>query len=102
MNPVLLGVQSVVFVLWAALMFRALFRLRARAVGRSGRPFPGVIDTLEGYGAFLRLPEFRRDRRILGVVTLALFGLIALNLAMAPPPAAAPVAPGFPLPPVSR
>ena len=102
MNPVLLGLQGVVFLIWAGLMFRALFRLRARAVQRSGRTFPGLLDTLEGYGAFLTLPEFRRDRRLLGAATLALFAMIAVNVAMAPPPPPAPVAPGFPMPPVSR
>ena len=102
MNPVLLGLQGVVFVLWAGLLFRALFRLRARAVGRSGRTFPGLIDTLESYGAFLTLPDYRRDRRLLGLATLALFAILAVNVAMAPPPAPAPVAPGFPMPPASR
>jgi hypothetical protein len=105
MNPVLLGLQAVVFVVWGALMFRALFMLRARAVQRSGQSFPGLGATLESYGAFLGLPEFRRDRRLLGAATLALFGMIAVNVALAPPlppPAPAPVAPGFPMPPVSR
>ena len=78
MNAVL-AIQAVVFALWAFLMFRALFRLRRRAVLRSGRAFPGLGDTLEGYAAFLRDPEFRTDRRVLGAVTLLMFALIALN-----------------------
>lgn len=75
MNPALLAVQGVVFAAWAFLMFRSLFRLRRRAVERSGRMIPGVRDTLEGYRAFLTLPEFRGDRRLLGAATLALFAL---------------------------
>ena len=105
MNPALLGLLAVLFVAWAGLMFRALFLLRARAVQRSGSTFPGLGATLDSYGAFLTLPEFRRDRRILGALTLALFGMIAVTVALAPPappPAPAPVAPGFPMPPVSR
>lgn len=80
LSPVLLGLQGLVFALWAFLMFRALFRLRRRAVLRSGRTFPGVRDALEGYAAFLREPDFRTDRRVLGAVTLLLFALIALNV----------------------
>lgn len=102
MMPVLLALQSLVFAGWAFLMFRSLFRLRRRAVARSGKTFPGVFDTLEGWGAFLSLPEFQSDRRLLGAVTLLMFALIGLNVwlaGQAPPP---PVAPGFPMPPASR
>jgi hypothetical protein len=83
MNPILLGVQGLVFALWAVLMFHILFRLRRRAVQRTGKFIPGVGDTFEGWGAFLRLPEFRALRRLLGAVTLLLFALIALNVVLA-------------------
>mgnify|MGYP001224256898 CR=1 FL=1 len=75
----LLAVQALVFGLWAVLMFRTLFRLRRRSVARSGKLVPGVGDTLEGWGAFLKHPEFRTDRRLLGAVTVLMFALIGLN-----------------------
>ena len=78
MTNVLLAVQGIVFALWGFLMFRTLFRLRARAVARSGQAFPGLGATLESFGAFLTDPVFARDRRLLGAVTLAMFALIAL------------------------
>jgi hypothetical protein len=82
-NPVLLGVQGLVFALWAVLMFHTLFRLRRRAVARTGKTVPGVGDTLEGWRAFLTLPEFRGLRRLLGAVTVLMFALILLNVLMA-------------------
>ncbi len=80
----LLAVQAAVFALWAFLMFRTLFRLRRRAVARSGRSVPGVGDTLEGWTAFLRLPDYRADRRLLAGVTLLMFALIALHIWLVP------------------
>lgn len=74
----LLALQGAAAVIWAFLMFRTLFRLRARAVDRSGQAFPGVGATLESYRAFLTEPAFARDRRLLGGATVALFATIAL------------------------
>ena len=79
-----LGVQGVAFAVWAVLMFRTLFRLRARAVARSGRAVPGLSATLEAFGAFLHLPEYRDDRRALGAATGLMFVLIALTSALMP------------------
>lgn len=79
MTGLLLAVQAAVFGLWAVLMFRNLFRLRRRAIETSGRAFPGPVTTLIQFRDFLRLPEFRRDRRLLAAVTLLMFALIALN-----------------------
>lgn len=80
MTPVFLAVQAVVFGVWAVLMFHTLFRLRRRAVMRTGAVFPGLGDTLEGWRAFLTLPEFRGLRRLLGGVTALMFALILLNV----------------------
>lgn len=80
MSPVLLAVQGAVFLAWAVLMFRSLFRLRRRAIHRSGRMFPGIRDTLEGSRAFLTLPEFRAERRLLGAATLILLALILMGV----------------------
>jgi hypothetical protein len=82
-NPLFLGGQAVVFAVWAALMFHALFRLRRRAVLRTGQSMPGLGATLEGFSAFLTLPEFRGLRRLLGLTTAALFALILLNVYLA-------------------
>lgn len=79
-----LGVQGVVFAVWTVLMFRTLFRLRARAVARSGQAVPGLSATLEAYSAFLRLPEYRSDRRVLGAATALMFVMIALNPVLMP------------------
>lgn len=81
----LLAVQGLVFLLWAVLMFRGLFALRRRAVARSGRMIPGPGATLDGFAAFLRDPEFRRERNRLGLVTVLLFALVAANIALGVP-----------------
>ncbi|HMO72097.1 MAG TPA: hypothetical protein PKC84_10735 [Paracoccaceae bacterium] len=77
LHYVLLAAQAVVFVVWAFVAFRILFRLRARAGAETGLPFPGVGATLRSLAGFLRRPEDRADRRRLSVLTLALFGLTA-------------------------
>jgi hypothetical protein len=79
---VLLGVQGVVFALWAFWMFRCLFRLRRWAVAQSGSVFPGPVVTLRSFAGFATLPEYARDRRILLALTLVLFALIALWAAL--------------------
>lgn len=81
-TPLVLGLQALVFVVWAFLMYRNLFMLRRRAVDQTGRPFPGPVTTARGFADFVRRPEFRRDRNLLGLVTLALFVLIGLNVAL--------------------
>ncbi len=74
-----LALQAVVFAVWAWLALRSLFRLRARAVARSGRPFPGLSATLEAFGSWLRAPQFAPERRRLGLVTLLLFAVMLGN-----------------------
>ena len=101
MNPGLLSLQSLVFLAWAVLMFRTIFGIRRRVAARTGATFPGPVSTLGGWAEFLRAPEHRSERRLLGAVTLALFALIGLNAWMAAAAPPAPVAPGFPMPPVS-
>ncbi|MBL4915748.1 hypothetical protein [Szabonella alba] len=72
-----LGLQSVVFALWAFWMFRCLFRLRARVVAQTGSALPGPVASLRGFRDFMTLPEFTRDRRVLGLLTLVMFATIA-------------------------
>lgn len=81
-TPLVLGLQTLVFVVWAFLMYRNLFMLRRRAVDQTGRTFPGPVTTARGFADFVRRPEFRRDRNLLGLVTLALFVLIGLNVVL--------------------
>lgn len=80
---VVLGLQGAVFVVWAIVMFRTLFRLRARAVADTGSSLPGPIATLRTFRAFVTETQYQRDRRILGALTLLLFALIAVVAALA-------------------
>lgn len=84
----LLAVQGVVFVAWAVLMFRTLFRLRAIASERraaSGGGFlAGFGHTLQTFRDFAVRPVHRRDRRRLILLTLLMFALIAGNLLLIP------------------
>jgi hypothetical protein len=82
-NPALLTVQAVVFALWAGLMFHTLFRLRRWVVARTGRVFPGLGDTIDGWRVFVTQSEFRTLRRALGWVTGLMFVLILLNVLLA-------------------
>ncbi len=74
-----LALQAVVFAVWAWLAFRTLFRLAAWSRAQSGQTLPGPRWTLRGFGSFLRAPEFESDRRHLGLATLALAVIIAVN-----------------------
>lgn len=75
---VLLAAQAGLFAVWGWLMFRTLFRLRARAVQATGRVIPGLGATLATFRDFFVDPALARDRRQLGLVTLALFALTLL------------------------
>lgn len=84
MMPVLLGVQGVVFAVWAVLAFRTLFRLRARAVEASGQMFPGLEATLAAFAGFWRDPVHAPDRRAMGWSTLAMVGVMVVNALVLP------------------
>lgn len=75
----MLAVQGVVFVIWTWLAYRSLFRLRARAVERTGHAFPGLSATLESFAAFLRHPDYTKDRRQLGLATAAMMATLLAN-----------------------
>ena len=79
MTPGLLAVQGVVFAVWTWLAFRTLFRLRARAVARSGQMFPGLGATLAAFAGFWRDRDHAVDRRAMGWSTLAMLAVMALN-----------------------
>lgn len=79
-----LGVQAVVFAVWAFHAFRVLFHLRARVVEESDRAFPGMAVTLRMFRAFAQEPRYARDRRLLLGLTLLLFALIGVFALLAP------------------
>ena len=74
----LLILQGVVFTYWTFEMFRNLARMRKRSMKKTGKVFPGLMATLGEFETFISSPEDRRDRNRLALVTLVLFGLIAL------------------------
>ncbi|WP_088625684.1 hypothetical protein [Oceanicola sp. 22II-s10i] len=76
--------EGVIFALWAVQMFRVLFRIRRDLAAETGAMFPGPVATLRGFGWFLRRPEYRRDRRVLGGLTLAMMAMIAGSMAVLP------------------
>lgn len=69
---VIIAVQGGLFAVWAWTAFRILFRLSARMRAQSGQMLPGPRRTLQGFALFLRDPDHARDRRVLGLLTLAL------------------------------
>lgn len=77
---------AIVFAMWAFSMFRTLFALQRRAALRTGRSFPGPVDTLTEWGIWLRDPAFQTERRQLlfqtiGMISLAI--LVSFNLSTA-------------------
>lgn len=74
-----LGLQLAVFALWVWLMARSLLRLARWTRAQSGAMLPGPRWGLRGFAAFLRAPDFAAERRQLGLVTVALFGILLLN-----------------------
>ncbi len=75
----LLILQGVIFALWAVLAFRALGRIRARAVTAAGTPWPGLKAQFAALRAYLADPGERLARRgLLGLTVLVL----ALSAAM--------------------
>lgn len=84
MTIALLAAEGLVFLLWAALAFRLLFRLRAQAAARSGRMFPGPAAALSAIAGWLRDPATQGERRAFGAMT-ALLVLLITALALARP-----------------
>jgi hypothetical protein len=74
----ILGIQSIVFAVWGYWAFRCLFLIRARAVKETGLILPGMGATLRAFRAFAVLPEHRRDKVILLLLTALLWALIAV------------------------
>lgn len=63
---------GLVFLVWAFLMFRAIFTVARRASDATGAAIPGPAATLSQWRIWLTQPEDRQSRRALEVMTLAL------------------------------
>lgn len=83
-----LVLMGAVFALWAAMMFRTLFRLRRIAVERQAADGGGLLryygHVLQTFRDFAIRPMHRGDRTRLILVTLLLFALIACNALLMP------------------
>ena len=85
MQIIFLVISGLAFAMWAFLMLRTLFAMRCRAVARTGKTWPGPIDTLQEWGIWLRDPAFKQDRRQLLFLTLAVLLLSFLSSLSASP-----------------
>ena len=75
---------AIVFVMWAFAVFRVTFGMRKRAAARTGKSFPGPVDTLREWGHWLRDPAYSKERRQLFFQTIAVIALsvlLSMNLA---------------------
>lgn len=77
--PLFLVVQGSVFLVWAVLMFRFLFALRADAVAQSGRALPSMGTQLRAFRGGLVEHRYRAQRLRLVVLTAVLIVLSALS-----------------------
>lgn len=79
-NTLTLAAMTLVFAVWAVLMFVMLFRLNRAAQQRKQEARAGILAgfgiTLATFRDFAFASEFRRDRRRLLAVTALLFALI--------------------------
>ena len=71
MHLISLVMTIVVFGMWAFSMFRLIFALCARAVARTGKDWPGPVDTLQEWRNWLRDPAFKQERRQIYAMTAA-------------------------------
>lgn len=87
MRIIALVATALVFAMWALTLFRTLFALRRKASARTGKAFPGPLDSLREWGLWLRDPSLSAERRRLFVMTICVILLALLNFlsAGAPP-----------------
>ena len=74
-----LAVEGFVFLLWAYLMFRALFGILGRHRAATGKQWIGPVEVFSVYGSYLRDPAAWPERRRLLIVTAILLALIFLS-----------------------
>ena len=69
---IMLALGAAIFIAWAFMMFRVLFLLRKRAEEETGKPFPGLGESLSHWGRFFRHPEDKVLRQRLTGLTMAM------------------------------
>ena len=72
---ILLVLQGVLFILWAFLMFRALFGIRRRHSEATGQMWVGPIAAFGVYGAYLKDPAHTPEKRRILLVLCLLFAV---------------------------
>lgn len=81
-TSILLALQGLIFAVWAFLLFRTIFLLAHRARQKTGQAFSGPFATLSQWRNWLTCNEDRTARRRLGIITVALFCMSAINAAL--------------------
>ena len=71
--------MGLVFLVWAVLMFRTLFELRRRAAEETGQMISGPGQFLHQIGIWLRAPEDKPQRGLLGFFTFAMIVMILVE-----------------------
>jgi hypothetical protein len=82
-----LVLQGLVFIAWAALMFRTLFLWRRRAEAETGNTFSGPGQVLKQAGRWFTAPEDRSERNTLLFLTFVLVVMVLTSAFLAPPTA---------------
>ena len=82
-----LVLQGLVFIAWAALMFRTLFLWRRRAEAETGNAISGPGQVLKQAGRWLRAPEDKPDRKTLFFLTFVLVAMVLTSVLLSPPAA---------------
>lgn len=80
----ILAVQGLVFAAWAFFMFRAMFGILRRHLRKTGQYWIGPVAVFSVYGQYLKDPAFRREKMTILVLTLALFAVTFLFIAVQP------------------
>ena len=75
----LITLQGILFFAWAFTMFQTLFRVRALAVERTRNLWPGPRASASTLAVWWRDPTQRPLRNRLILLTLLLFGTMALS-----------------------
>jgi hypothetical protein len=89
MNPIIVFImvgQTVIFLAWAFVAFRALIRLNAVATERraaEGMGPIGMSDTIGAFGDFARGRVLQHDRLLLILLSVALFATLAVRATIA-------------------
>lgn len=67
----LMVLQGICFLIWASLSFRAIFQIRAIAVGQTDRLFPSPLSFLRAAAVWLRDPANRGVQVLWGAALVA-------------------------------